>query len=140
MAHIAGEQRKTQKPMVLSQNERTQDLEQVTRLKASPKSRLKACKGETRCASFSTKICPTSVGYFCALQLCCSWLCDSTSVSWLNGGGQIGHSSLSSVVHTWLLLWELLHLDRFPIGIGRYLAVWTRYWVTLHVVILEHQN
>lgn len=66
------------------------------------------------------------------------FFCDSTSVSWLNGGEQIGHSSLSSVVHTWLLLWELLHLDRFPIGIGRYLAVWTRYWVTLHVVILEH--
>lgn len=46
MVRTAGEQQNTQKPLVLSQNDRTQNREEANRLKASPKSRLKACKGE----------------------------------------------------------------------------------------------
>lgn len=44
--HIVGDQQKAQKTLVPNHNGKAKSLEEATLLKASPKSRLKVCKGK----------------------------------------------------------------------------------------------
>lgn len=46
MVHIVGNQQNAQKTQVPSQKGKAENLEEVTLLKASPKSRWKVCKGK----------------------------------------------------------------------------------------------
>lgn len=135
MVHIVGNQQKAQKTQVPSQKGKAENLEEVTLLKASPKSRWKVCKGKNFYAVFfiffallvGTVINPASVGFFVTVlqlaPLTAVWFLSCLIWTFIR---------YRSVLHTLRLPWESPQLGVMPIRgeSERHLGLWTRYRVT----------